>query len=145
VELESALKPISDQLLRELDELAAIESEKRDLKPEDDRTLVLAVRARELAQRVLAASVVEEQVARTANDTTRAPSPPQTPSSRTRQRALHLILEEWREAERRLEMTSAPEEHHAQSAKARALRDEYQRAFEAIERREPPRPGGQGG
>jgi hypothetical protein len=144
LELESALKPISEQLLRELDELAAIESEKRELDVTDDRTLTLATRARELAQRVLATSVVEEQVVRTANDAAGEPSAGTSPRSlpiRSRNRPLPVILDEWREAERALELAVTPDDAGARRARAQALRDEYQRAFEAVERQEGTRPG----
>jgi len=137
LELEGALKPISEQLLRELDELAAIESEKRTLDPADDRTLALAVRARELAQQVLATSVVEEQVAKSANKAADEPaSATRVPSRTERHRPLHVILDEWREAERAVELAATPDEVRTRRATAQALRDEYQRAFEAVERQD---------
>jgi hypothetical protein len=141
LELESALRPISDQLLRELDELAAIESEKRTLDPGDGRTVALAVRARELAQRVLAASVVEEQVARTANEVTAEPAPPTTQITEGRPRQLYQILDEWREAERAVDAATSAADRQTRRARAHALRDEYQRAFEALDRQDAARAG----
>jgi hypothetical protein len=141
LELESALRPISDQLLRELDELAAVESEKRTLHPGDDRTVALAARARELAQRVLAASVVEEQVARTANEVIAEPAPTTAQVPEERPRQLYQILDEWREAERAIEAAPTAEAGETRRARAHALRDEYQRAFEALERQDATRRG----
>jgi hypothetical protein len=141
LEPEGALKPISEQLLSELDELAAIEREKRNLDPADDRTVALAVRARQLAQRVLGASVVEEQIALTANQSAeRTPNPESLPPAPDRPRPLHVILDEWREAERAMEAARTPEERQQLRLKTQSLRDEYQAAFEALDRQDASRP-----
>jgi hypothetical protein len=90
---------------------------------------------------VLAASVVEEQVARTANEVSVEPAPAPAPVPHERPRQLYQILDEWREAERAVETATSAEEGQTLRARARALRDEYQRAFDVLERQDAARAG----
>jgi hypothetical protein len=103
---EGSLRAVSDELLSELDRLAAIETEKRTLDPGDDRTLQLARQARELAQRILATSRAQEHL------------------------ALYKILDEWREAERQASAATDIARRDEARERADQLREEYRRAFE---------------
>jgi hypothetical protein len=53
---EGGLRAASDELLGELDRLAAIETEKRTLDPGDERAVELSATGRQLAERILAIS-----------------------------------------------------------------------------------------
>jgi hypothetical protein len=56
-----------------------------------------------------------------------------------------VILDEWREAERNVELAATPDEMQLRRGKAQALREEYQQAFEAVERDDAPSSGQHGG
>ena len=131
MELEADLRNASDRLLRTLDQLAALENEKRTLKPETERFQRLAVEIERLAADVFAQTHVQRGVgerAKTVIDRTGTEISPIDDASATRD--LHTILTEWRDAERRLS-TAAPEsaDHAAAAADIGRLRDEYHRAY----------------
>jgi hypothetical protein len=133
VEHTHELRETSDTLLRDLDVLAAIEDEKRSLRPGDPRMVELAGRVEEVAQRVLAGTVRQHQLTQAVNaeveagvaDVATAPIDAST-------RSIPVILAEWREAERR---AGEAEPDSADAVEARALvgalREEYRRAYEA--------------
>ena len=97
------LRATSDRLLRDLDTLATLENEKRQMLPEDPRLVELAARIEDVAKRVLGASQTQHALTEQAQEQVAAgePDAPTTPISQTA-RDLSVILEDWREAERRL-------------------------------------------
>jgi hypothetical protein len=136
LETSNALRETSDALLRDLDVLAALEEEKREIEPGDPRLVELAGRIEEIAKRILTGSVREHQLTQVANAQveTGADHAPTTTIEDTR-RSVSAILAEWREAERRL---IAAEPGSAEAAEASALveqlRIEYARAYETARR-----------
>jgi hypothetical protein len=135
-EAESGLRAVSDELLSELDQLAGIEAEKRTLHPGDERAVELSVTARKLAERILSTSRAEEDLAEGGLQAVKEglPGAPDRPIEETH-RQLHLILDDWREAERGV-AAAAPgtSEWIEQRGRADAFRNEYQRAFDEINR-----------
>jgi hypothetical protein len=136
LETSNALRETSDALLRDLDVLAALEEEKREIEPGDPRLVELAGRIEEIAKRILTGSVREHQLTQVANAQVEsgADSAPTATIEETR-RSVSAILAEWREAERRL---IAAEPGSAEAAEAGALveqlRSEYARAYETARR-----------
>jgi hypothetical protein len=132
VEHTHELRETSDTLLRDLDVLAAIEDEKRSLRPGDPRLVELAGRVEEVAQRVLAGTVRQHQLTQAVNAEVEAGvvEAPTAPIEATT-RSIAVILAEWRDAERR---ASDGDPDSADAAEARALvgalREEYRRAYE---------------
>jgi len=128
-----ALRETSDALMRDLDALATMEGEKRQLQPGDPKILELAARVEELAARVLAGTTYQRRLSEL-GDTQIARGSPAAPTEpiEESERPIELILAEWREAERGL--ASAPpdsvEETEAR-VRVRRLRDEYRKAHEA--------------
>lgn len=121
-DLSRELNAASDALLRDLDLLAGLELQKRELGPADARSHELATRIEELAARVLEITAHQRAITAEASER-RAASLPRVPSA---------ILPEWREAERRA--MAAPEgSPEAQEARRQAdeLREEYRASFDA--------------
>ena len=133
METSHALREASDALLRDLDVLAAIEAEKRELPPGDPQLVELAGRVEVIAERILAGSVRQHALTQVANTQVESGSPqaPTSPIERT-PRVIPAILAEWREAERR---ASVAEPGSAEALEAHALvdalREEYRRAYDA--------------
>ena len=132
METSHALRETSDALMRDLEVLAALEEEKRDLDPGDPRLVELAGRIEEIAKRILRGSVREHELTQTLNVAVERGEPhPATTTIEGTHRSVAAILTEWRDAERRV---AAAEPGSAEEAEARALsealREEYQRAYE---------------
>ncbi len=130
-----ALRATSDELLRDLDVLAALEAEKRTLAPDDPRVAELATRIAEIAERLLGESVRQRELTVHASRALGDPSADASSASiEDTPRPIHDILAEWRDAERR---QAAAEPGSVEAAEARALvealRREYQRARAAAE------------
>jgi hypothetical protein len=133
-DLAEDLRTTSDALLRDLEVLNAIEEEKRDLQPGDQRRLELATRIQEIASRLLATSAKQTrliEVGRSQAEAGTAESPAAT-INETPARPIVAILADWRAAERRLQ---AAEPGSAEASEASALsdhlREEYRRAHDA--------------
>jgi hypothetical protein len=131
-----ALREASDALLRDLEALSVLEEEKREVTPGDPRLIDLAAQIEAIAARVLITSArqheLTEQIQEAAeNGSASAPiaSIDDTP------RAISAILNEWRDAERRLEAAS-PGTAEAREAEVivERLRDEYRKSHEAATR-----------
>lgn len=125
------LRATSDTLLRDLDVLAELEAQKRELAADDPRLVEMAERIREIATRVLSLStrqraLTERVTAEAARPGVDAPSIEDVPARR-----VAAILADWREAERRL-AAAAP--GSAEAAEAEALvarfREEYREAYD---------------
>lgn len=133
MELEADLRNASDRMLRTLDQLFALESEKRTLSPSSERFQRLASEIERLAADVFAQTHSQRDIGERAKDVverTGAELPPIDQSSAVRD--LQVILTEWREAERRLGASSPDSaEHAAAAADVGRLRDEYHRAYTA--------------
>jgi hypothetical protein len=128
---EGSLRAVSDELLSELDRLAAIESEKRTLEPGDDRTLELARQARQLAQRILATSLAQEHLVEGGHAAVQAELPgAPTHTIEETPRALFKILDDWREAERQASAATDIAQRADARARADQFREEYRRAFD---------------
>jgi hypothetical protein len=132
----SSLRATSDALIQDLERLTSLEREKRELKPDDPRLVILAGEVEEIAERVLGHSVQQRELTEEARAAVKAgdPDAPRQPIAAT-PREIHTILAEWRDAERRAS------EARPGSAAARAaeldidrLRDEYRRAHDTARR-----------
>jgi hypothetical protein len=128
-----ALRETSDALLRDLDVLATIEEQKRQLEPGDPRLVELATKIEEIAQRVLVGSVRQRQLTEVVSSAVEAGST-EVPAEAIDDipRSIQAILADWREAERRAD-AAAPGSAEALEAEALVtrLRGEYRRAHEA--------------
>jgi hypothetical protein len=136
-ETASALRATSDALIHDLERLALLEREKRELPPQDPRLVDLAAEVEKLALRVLGQSVRQRELTEDARELVEAASPdaPEQPIAAT-PREIHAILAEWREAERRA-MEAGPGSPAALAAKADIdrLRAEYRDAHDDAQRR----------
>ena len=103
MEVETDLRVTSDRLLRTLEQLEALENEKRNLKPGSVRFQKLAHEVERLAADVFSQTHQQRKLGETVkdiHDRTGAEFAPIEDQSATRE--LHVILSEWRDAERRL-------------------------------------------
>ena len=135
----SALRATSDALMRDLETLESLEQQKRNMTPDDPRLVQVAADVEALALRVLGTTVRQRELAEVAHEVVENGSPdaPTHPIAGT-PREIHVILAEWRDAERRASEASP---HSADAAAAEAevdrLRAEYRHAHEdAIRRRD---------
>jgi len=126
---ESPLRSASASFLARLSRLEDLERTKRDLEPGSPEQLRVSREVEALAREVLEAAGVQsdlvEQAAATQLSGTR-------PARADSAREIHVILGEWREAERIL-AGETPGSTGWETARAdvERLRDEYRRAFEA--------------
>jgi hypothetical protein len=125
-----ALRIASDAMLRDLELLARLEEEKRQLEPEDEATIRLADEIEALAARLLQSSVEQRAL------TLEIHADPELaaiegPIDATR-RSISAILEAWRGAERDLAAATpgSPEAAVAQK-QSDEFREEYRRAHQA--------------
>jgi len=133
VELEADLRVASDRMLQTLDQLAALENEKRTLKPGSARFQTLAKEIERLASEVFAQTHKQELLGQRAKAEERANGldlPPINEVTKTRE--LNVILAEWRDAERRLSL-AAPDtaEHATATGDIARLRVEYHDTYSA--------------
>jgi hypothetical protein len=139
VSLEPDLHATSDAMLANLERLRALELEKRNLPIGSPRLVELAEEIERLAATVLGASDTQSDLAKEAAKEARAGTI--DPSTTIEEmgdapRELHVVLAEWRDAERRLSEVS-PESSDGLHLRAQIdlLRDEYRRAHDAAARR----------
>ena len=133
------LRSTSDALLDDLAMLAGLEQEKRSLPHDSPRLVSLAEEIEQLAMRVLGQSRRQRSLSETVNDQSQPGSGVATaPSIEATPREIHLILADWRHAERRATEASAgsPEQREAEDAIER-LREEYRAAHEFARQRRP--------
>jgi hypothetical protein len=117
-----ALRHTSDALLKQLSDLEDLERTKRQLEPGSTAQLRLARRVETLARKVLNTAGQQtdlvEGIAESPDGTTMATREP------------HVILAEWREAERAMDAdTPGSASWEAARNAAYRLRSEYRRAF----------------
>lgn len=131
MELEQDLRTASDGVLRALERLEALETEKRTLKPGTERFQHLAAEIERLAATVFAQTHAQKKLAeksKVASD--RAEADPSPIDEVTPARDLPTVLAEWRAAERRLAATEPDTAEHALAATdVERLRDEYRRTY----------------
>lgn len=132
VDTSQALREASDALLRDLEALGELEEQKRLLPAGDPRTVDLSRQIEKIAGRVLARTTrqrsltteLQEQAeagGREAPDRSIAETP----------RPIATILDEWRQAERRLQMADpGSAEHDEATILVEQLRREYRRAHD---------------
>lgn len=132
--LERELRDTSDSLMRALDQLHDLETQKRDQPTGSQSFVSLAQRVEDLAIDVLRRTEREASLAEDTRERREAGggvgrSINEVPASR---RELAAILNEWRDAERRLAAADAASpESSAAAADVRRLREEYRIAHEA--------------
>jgi hypothetical protein len=130
------LRAASDRLLRDLDVLATLEAEKRQVPPGDPRLVELATRIEQLARQVFGTTAEQRQLTEAihaeAGEAALGVAP--KPIAQVR-RPVAVVLDEWRAEERR---AAAAEPRSVEETEARArvelLRREYRDAFEAARR-----------
>jgi hypothetical protein len=136
-ETGSALRATSDALMADLETLESLEEQKRQLPPGDPQLLELATAVEEIARRLLGKSVRQRELSAVAQQLARAGSraAPGTSIADT-PREIHLILSDWRDAERR---ARAAEPGSAEALAAEddldRFREEYRSAHEAASTR----------
>jgi hypothetical protein len=132
-ETGDALRATSDELLRDLEVLSALEDEKRTIEPGDPRLVELAERIESIASRILGSSTKQRELTEKIHDNSTAGSAaaPGAAIDDT-PRSIADILAAWREAERTL---AAAEPGSVDAAEAglqvESLRAEYRRAHDA--------------
>lgn len=120
------LEHTSDVLLAQLEELEELEKNKRDQPAGSRAQLRLSRQVESLARKVLRTAGDQTEIVETISEMVDGSAEPQTP------REPHLILAEWRAAERAMEQ-EAPGTKGWEGARAdvERLRNEYRRAFRA--------------
>ena len=97
-----ALRDTSDELIRDLEALATLEEEKRQIAPDDTRFVDLATRIESIAMRVLVASGRQRELTEQMHRMADEGSPAAVPESiEAVPRPISEILADWRDAERR--------------------------------------------
>lgn len=126
------LRATSDRLLRDLDALATMEHEKRNLEPDDPRLVEMAARIEDVARRVLGTSRTQYELTERVQQefAEGAPDASVTPIVDT-PRDLATILEHWRESERRL---AAAEPGSVEATEAQILVDHLRREYQDAHR-----------
>ena len=136
-ETGDALRATSDELLRDLEVLVALEDEKRSIAPGDPRLVELAERIESIASRILGSSTKQRELTEQIHDQSTAGSAAGSAAAPgaaidDTPRSIADILAAWREAERTL---AAVEPGSVDAAEAglqvESLRAEYRRAHDA--------------
>ena len=132
-DIGTELRQTSDDVLRNLDALGALEEEKRGVQPGDPRLVTLAKEVEALAEKLLEGSTRQRDLATELHHDPAAAAA--TPPISEQTRPVAEILRAWRDAERAL-AKAAP--GSADEATARAeieqCREEYRQAFESRSR-----------
>jgi hypothetical protein len=134
--LEIDLRVASDRMLRTLEQLQALENEKRTLQPGTERFQRLADEVERLAAEVFSQTHSQRQLGERAKVVTERHGAEITPiEEQESNRDLQLILHDWRDAERRLSLGDPDSAEHATAAAdVGRLREEYHRAYLAGQR-----------
>jgi hypothetical protein len=128
----SALRATSDALMADLQALEELERQKRDLDPDDPQLVETAKRVETIARRLLGQSVKQRELTSVIRELTDS-GDPRAPERSIEQtpREIHLILADWRAAERRAR-DAEPGSPAAEAAAADLdrFREEYRSAHE---------------
>jgi hypothetical protein len=135
-DIGNALRATSDALMRDLSDLTALEEQKRSLQPGDPHLLALAERIEVIAARLFGTTVRQRELSTRVEGLVEAHPEAPLGSIDATPREIHVILAEWRGAERQAQ-EAVPGSVEAETAADRAalLRAEYRRAHEAAQRR----------
>lgn len=131
-----ALREASDSLLRDLEALGELEEQKRTLPAGHPRTVDLAAQIEEIAERVLSTTTKQRVLTSELQDAVEARGAAAAKASiNETRRSISSILDDWRQAERRL-MAADPgsAEHDEAELLVEQLRAEYGRAHEDARR-----------
>ncbi len=133
LEIERDLRFTSDEMLRALERLRELEARKRKLKPGTEPFVKLAEEVEQLAASVFERTREQTEQAERSLELREVASVDVRPIDAVPPtRELHIILAEWRDAERRLAATGIETAEHAKAAgDVRRLREEYHRAYKA--------------
>jgi hypothetical protein len=135
VDASKELRASSDSILDDLSLLAGLEQEKRALPPDSPELVTLAEEIERLAQRVLGSSRRQRSLTEQVNDDAHRASNT-LPTIEETPREIHLILADWRDAERRAsEAPPGSAEGHAAEDDIDRFRGEYRAALEYAQRR----------
>ena len=136
MDTEGQLRSVSDELLGALEQLRALETEKRSVSPSSRRFKRLAHEVERLAES-LAVTVAEQvELGDEAEEEREASGRPAVPIDEI-PRDVATILAEWRDAERRLLLTAADsDEQRTARADVERLKSEYQGAHRQASTRE---------
>jgi hypothetical protein len=120
-------------MLATLEQLSALENEKRQIKPDSPRFQDLALEVERLAADLFAQTHNQERLARESPKEAAARGKELPPINEVESnRDLAVILAEWRDAERTLaEVAPRTAEHSRAAAEINRLRAEYQRVYAA--------------
>lgn len=134
MEVEQTLRATSDDMMRALERLQELETEKRGIDPGTARFRKLAREVERLAASVFAQTHVQQQLAEetvTLRDEFGVVLPPIEDVPAVRE--IQVILAEWRDAERRIMQATAGSAERAEAeADAGRLRAEYRRTYQSI-------------
>jgi hypothetical protein len=134
MDIRPQLRATSDALLVALDELRELEGQKRKLRPGTPKFAELAKQIETLAEEVLRNSETEERLAQRSVELVedgRGDVAAQPIEAMAAPRDVHLILGEWRDAERRLAAeTPGSQAWERATVDAERLRAEYRHAHE---------------
>ena len=130
LELEQNLRTVSDDMLRTLEQLQILESQKRSEHPGTPRFVKLAKEIEKLAAVVFQQTAAQQTLAVATQAAAKEGADMAPIDDIPATRDVSLILSEWRDAERRLGASSMHSADHAKAAAdVRRLRDEYHRAY----------------
>lgn len=136
-ETGSALRATSDALLTDLEVLEQLEREKRELAPDDPALVEKARKVETIARRLLGQSVRQRELTATATEMA-SEGHPDAPSQSiaATPREIHLILADWRDAERRArDAAQGSGDAEAAAADLERFREEYRAAHELARRK----------
>ncbi len=132
MEIEQDLRSTSDEMLRTLEQLEVLETEKRAEPPGSVRFLGLAKEIERLAAVVFSQTARQQSLAEQTHAAARSGVEIPPIEKMTTAREVSVILSEWRDAERHLASTGVDTAEHAKAAgDVRRLREEYHRAYKA--------------
>jgi hypothetical protein len=138
MDLEQDLRSVSDEMLRTLEQLQRLESEKRAASPGTPRFVNLANEIEKLAALVFTQTTAQQSLAEESHAAVQAGVDLAPIEEIQTARDVSLILSEWRDAERRLAATGIDTAEHAKAAgDVRRLREEYHRAYKAQSNEKP--------
>ena len=129
------LRTSSDTLLDDLALLANLEQQKRQLEPGSPELVSVAQQIEDLARRVLGLSQRQRSLTEKVTEIVET-SQADLPTIEETPREIHLILSDWRDAERRAQAAS-PGSRDAEAATAdiKRFREEYRAAHDYARRR----------
>jgi hypothetical protein len=134
MDVEQDLRAASDRVMRTLERLQELETEKRGIDPGTPRFRKIAREVERLAASVFSHSHVQQELAEetvSLREETGVALPPIDEVEPSRE--IQVVLAEWRDAERRMiEATAGSAERTQAEADAGRLRAEYRRTYQSL-------------